>query len=220
MHQAALTKSRHLMLVTGVPGAGKTLVGLRTVHSKYLDDLAVPRSDGKPTTTRRSFSAATDRSSEVLQYELSGSGGGGRDVCVRGVKEYVKRYSSRRDSVPPEHVLVFDEAQRAFDADMMASKHGARAATFQPEQFVEFADRVPEWCVVVGLIGSGQEIHVGEEGGVGQWGRLAVESSSRSAEWTVHAPPGLAKFFSGGAIPFETRSSLSLRRRAELPHRI
>ena len=49
IHQAAATRSRHLILLTGVPGAGKTLVGLRTVHAHYLDDLAIPRGDGKPT---------------------------------------------------------------------------------------------------------------------------------------------------------------------------
>jgi putative protein kinase ArgK-like GTPase of G3E family len=41
VHEAARTKTRHLILVTGVPGAGKTLVGLQTVHAHYLDDLAV-----------------------------------------------------------------------------------------------------------------------------------------------------------------------------------
>ena len=34
-------------------------------------------------------------------------------TLVRGVKDYVKRYS-KGNSVPPEHVLVFDEAQRAY----------------------------------------------------------------------------------------------------------
>ena len=49
VHEAAATKTRRLVLVTGVPGAGKTLVGLRAVHADYLKDLAVDRADGKPT---------------------------------------------------------------------------------------------------------------------------------------------------------------------------
>jgi hypothetical protein len=48
----------------------------------------------------------------------------------------------------------------------------------------------------VGLIGTGQEIHVGEEGGLVQW-RRAIERSRRSSEWTVHAPPNLANIFEG-----------------------
>ncbi|HEX6631022.1 MAG TPA: DNA/RNA helicase domain-containing protein [Gemmatimonadaceae bacterium] len=207
IHQAALTKSRHLILVTGVPGAGKTLVGLRTVHARYLDDLAVPRADGRPTAPAV-FLSGNGPLVEVLQYELSGGGGGGK-AFVRGVKDYVRRYSSRPEAVPPEHVLVFDEAQRAFDARMMAMKHGAGASKSEPEQFIEFADRIPEWCVVVGLIGSGQEIHVGEEGGIGQW-RTAVEGSPRSGEWTVHAPPNLAPSFTGSRIPLERRPTLNL----------
>lgn len=207
VHQAALTRSRHLILVTGLPGAGKTLVGLRTVHARYLDDLIVPRADGKPTTPA-AFLSGNGPLVEVLQYELAGAGGGGK-AFVRGVKDYVTRYSSRPEAVPPEHVLVFDEAQRAFDAQMMAMKHGARASRSEPEQFVEFADRIPEWGVVVGLIGSGQEIHVGEEGGIGQW-RAAVEGSGRSSEWTVHAPPGLASHFAGSRVPLELRPSLNL----------
>ncbi len=49
IHEAARTRTRHLILLTGVPGAGKTLVGLQVVHAHFLDDLAVPRKNGKPT---------------------------------------------------------------------------------------------------------------------------------------------------------------------------
>jgi hypothetical protein len=58
---------------------------------------------------------------EVLQYELRTEADGGQ-TFVRGVKDYVKYYSTR-NRVPPEHVLVYDEAQRAYDAAMVASKH-------------------------------------------------------------------------------------------------
>ena len=207
VHQAALTRSRHLVLVTGVPGAGKTLVGLRTVHARYLDDLAVPRAGARPTAPAV-FLSGNGPLVEVLQYALRGAGGGGK-AFVRGVKDYVTRYASRPGAVPPEHVLVFDEAQRAFDAGMMAAKHGGRAPGSEPEQFVAFADRIPEWCVVVGLIGTGQEIHVGEEGGVAQW-RDAVERSTGAGEWTVHAPPALAAALPPGRVPVLVEPALDL----------
>ena len=38
-HEAARTQTRHLVLVAGVPGSGKTLVGLSAVHNPSLDDL-------------------------------------------------------------------------------------------------------------------------------------------------------------------------------------
>ena len=211
IHHAAATKTRHLVLVTGVPGSGKTLVGLRTVHAHYLDDLAVPRPGGKPTAPAV-FLSGNGPLVEVLQYELRSAGGGGK-AFVRGVKDYVKTYSSRPDLVPPEHVLVFDEAQRAFDAEMVAAKHPGRngweAQKSEPEHFVEFAGRIPEWCVVVGLIGGGQEIHVGEEAGLVQW-RWAVERSPRSSEWTIHTPLAVAETFEGSSATVDLQPSLNL----------
>jgi hypothetical protein len=205
VHQAALTRSRHLILLTGVPGAGKTLVGLQTVHAKYLDDLAVDRGRGKPTAPAV-FLSGNGPLVEVLQYEMRSVGDG--KTFVRGVKDYVKRYT-RGNAVPPEHVLVFDEAQRAFDIDKARETHKSDDVLSEPEEFIRFADRIPEWCVVVGLIGSGQEIHVGEEAGLGQW-RTAVEGSTRSAEWTIHGPSGVAGLFRGGRIPFESKPTLNL----------
>ena len=206
VHMAAATKSRHLILVTGVPGAGKTLVGLQTVHAKYLDDLSVERADGKPTAPAV-FLSGNGPLVEVLQYEMRSVGDG--KTFVRGVKDYVKRYSRKPNLVPPEHVLVFDEAQRAFDADKAKESQKNEEARSEPEEFIGFADRIPEWCVVVGLIGSGQEIHVGEEAGLGQWS-TAVENSTRSGEWTVHAPPAVAGLFRDGTVPFEPKSTLAL----------
>jgi hypothetical protein len=209
IHHAAATRSRHLVLLTGVPGAGKTLVGLRTVHAHYLDDLAVPRAGEKPTTPAV-FLSGNGPLVEVLQYELREAGGGGK-TFVRGVKDYVKTYSAARRRVPPEHVLVFDEAQRAFDAEMVRLKHegGSGANKSEPEHFIEFAERIPEWCVVIGLIGSGQEIHVGEEAGLGQW-RRAVEGAAEPTRWQVHAPLAVGDVFDGGAIEFDLQPSLNL----------
>ncbi|MBY0491750.1 MAG: DUF2075 domain-containing protein [Gemmatimonadaceae bacterium] len=207
IHLAAATKSRHLILLTGVPGAGKTLVGLQTVHARFLDDLAVDRGNAKPSAPAV-YLSGNGPLVEVLQYEMKSAGGDGK-TFVRGVKEYVKRYSSARSPIPPEHVLIFDEAQRAYDRDKMRASHKNDAARSEPEEFITFADRIPDWCVVVGLIGSGQEIHVGEEAGLAQW-RIAVEGSSKSNEWTIHAPPAVAGLFRSGTVEFELTPALNL----------
>lgn len=206
VHTAAATKSRHLVLVTGVPGAGKTLVGLQVVHARYLDDLAVPRAEG-PSTAPAVFLSGNGPLVDVLQYEMRLVGDG--RAFVRRVNDYVKRYSGKRSLVPPEHVLVFDEAQRAFDTDKMRDFHKSDSARSEPEEFIGFANRIPDWCVVVGLVGRGQEIHVGEEGGVGQW-RTAVEHSSRASEWTIHVPPTVETVFGGSTAPVEVRPALNL----------
>ncbi len=206
--EAARTRTRRLVLLTGLPGTGKTLVGLQLAHARFLDDLAIERADGKPTAPAV-YLSGNGPLVEVLQYELRGAGGGGK-AFVRDVKAYVATYSRRPDLVPPEHVLIFDEAQRAFDAEQVARKHaGGGDGRSEPEHFIEFAERVPEWCVVVGLIGTGQEIHVGEEGGLIQW-RHAVEQSERGTEWTVHAPPDVAEVFNGVAH-LEIHEALHLR---------
>lgn len=211
VHQAAHTKSRHLILLTGVPGAGKTLVGLRTVHARYLDDLAELR-DGERPSTPAAFLSGNDPLVQVLQYELRRAGGDGK-AFVRRVQDYVRRYSGRRSSIPPEHVLVFDEAQRAFDAAKMRQQHKNTETRSEPEEFIEFADRIPSWCVVVGLIGTGQEIHVGEEAGLVQW-RHAVEQSAKLAEWTIHCPTPLAPIFHASSV--EVRKSDHLNLTSEL----
>ena len=211
IHEAAATRSRRLILLTGVPGAGKTLVGLRTAHAHFLDDLAVARADGT-TPSPAVFLSGNGPLVEVLQYELRGGGGGGK-TFVRGVKDYVKRYSRRDDLVPNEHVLIFDEAQRAYDAEQVRAKHantqGFAGGKSEPEHFIEFAERIPEWCVVLGLIGGGQEIHIGEEAGLIQW-RHAIEGAKDQSAWTVHGPPGVAQTMDSEAYEFQAVPSLNL----------
>ncbi|MHB1327546.1 MAG: DNA/RNA helicase domain-containing protein, partial [Gemmatimonadales bacterium] len=205
IHTAAHTKSRHLILLSGAPGAGKTLVGLRTVHSHYLDDLAVERGGAKHIPAV--FLSGNQPLVNVLQYELRDAGGDGK-TFVRHVKEYIKRYSGKR-STPPEHVLVFDEAQRAHDEAQVEKTHDGKLQGSEPALFIEFADRIPDWCVVLGLIGSGQEIHVGEEAGLSQW-KTAVEGARNKAEWTIHAPPNLLDEIGVAAVPIESRPTLHL----------
>lgn len=195
-HDAARTRTRHLVLVTGRPGTGKTLVGLQLAHARFLDDLAVPRRGGSPAVPAV-YLSGNGPLVEVLQYELRAAGGGGK-AFVRDVKSFVERYRARPALVPGEHVIIFDEAQRAWDAAKVARVHGSDGDPgSEPDHLVEFAERIPEWCVVVGLIGGGQEIHDGEESGLAQW-REALSKVADGARWVVHAPGSVAGEFAGG----------------------
>jgi hypothetical protein len=209
VHEAAATRTRRLVLLTGVPGSGKTLVGLRIAHAHFLDDLAVPRPGGKPTAPAV-FLSGNGPLVEVLQYELREAGGCGR-TFVRDVKSYVRQYSRGRSRIPPEHVLVFDEAQRAWDRERVEEKHSHEGAQgkSEPEHFVEFSMRIPEWCVVVGLIGGGQEINVGEEAGLVQW-RHAVEGCGNPAAWAVHGPANVLAAFDGSEVARRVSPRLDL----------
>jgi hypothetical protein len=213
-HEAARTRTRHLILVTGVPGSGKTLVGMRAVHAHFLDDLAIPRASGKPAAAGL-FLSGNGPLVQVLQYVMRGAGGGGR-AFVRHIKDYLDAYVPKTEKVPPEHLLVFDEAQRAFTPDKVRELHKKWASDLvrsEPQHFVDICERMPEWSVLVGLIGSGQEIHLGEEGGLTQW-RRALESCGEPSRWTVHAPALIEETFLGSSLT--TRWNLALNLDTEL----
>lgn len=209
--EAAATKTRHLILLMGVPGSGKTLVGLRLVHADFLDRIAIDRGKGKYDAPAI-FLSGNGPLVEVLQYELRNAGGGGK-AFVRGVKEYVASYAKRPTAIPPQHVLVFDEAQRAWDAAYVKLKHQNSGESIdeksEPEHFIEFAERIPEWCVVVGLIGGGQEIHVGEEGGTEQW-PSAILNAKDPSRWIIHAPPEIVNTINGKKCRVEWHHELNL----------
>ena len=177
------------------------------------------RASGKPSAPAI-FLSGNGPLVQVLQYELRGAGGGGK-TFVRDVKNYVKQYLGDGKAIPPQHVIVYDEAQRAWDLDQVTAKHSLPFPKSEPEAFVDFGERIPEWCVLVGLIGSGQEIHVGEEAGLGQW-RVALEMAGNPSGWTVHAPQkALDAHFgldleTGASLPARTQASAALELTVEL----
>jgi hypothetical protein len=205
--EAAQTNTRHLVLLSGVPGSGKTLVGLQLVHAHWLDDLAVPRANGR-LASPAVYLSGNGPLIQVLQDALKDAGGGGR-TFVQAIKDYVRQHARLGAPVPPEHLIVFDEAQRAHDAERVAHVHGGPVGMSEPEHLIEFCDRIPSWCVLVGLIGDGQAIHVGEEGGVPLWCD-AVRQSKHATEWTVHAAPAFAETFRNLPGPTQWNPALSL----------
>lgn len=177
VEQARRDGERHLVLLTGAPGAGKTLVGLQFVHQ-----MVDAHEGGKSAV----FLSGNGPLVEVLQHALKSR------VFVQDVHRFVKQYGmNHRVRTPMEHVLVFDEAQRAWSRKQVMAKHGKDAS--EPDIFVQIAERLPGWAVVIGLIGEGQEIHVGEEAGIDQWNDALKQGQQ---PWRVHLPPNLTDRFS------------------------
>ena len=87
---------------------------------------------------------------KVLQNALKSS------VFVKDLHAYVRNYGIN-ERQPTEHVVVFDEAQRAWDAEFMFTKKGIDRS--EPDLLIGAAERLPEWSCFVGLVGEGQEIH-------------------------------------------------------------
>ncbi len=179
--------ARMLAFVTGVPGSGKTLVGLRLVYE---------RSGEHATAT---FLSGNGPLVAVLRDALKSR------VFVNDLHAFIKTYGLSDKKIPDQRVLVFDEAQRAWDRDYMMEKRGIRAS--EPELLVKAGERIPGWAALVGLVGDGQEIHSGEESGMAQW-RTAVLPPSATQQWHVHCPPRLAPEFAD--LPVETHEQLDL----------
>lgn len=187
---ASRAGERVICFVTGVPGAGKTLTGLDAVHDPRL------RAQDRPAGVFLSGNGPLVR---VIQEALASCGKhpskkeAKRTITtfVQNVHRFVQEYEKDPESSPPEHVIVVDEAQRAWSREKMAKKR--RGEFSEAEQLLEIMERVPDWAVVVALVGGGQEIHDGEAG-LGAWGD-ALNRIERKP-WKIFASP---ESLSGGA---------------------
>jgi hypothetical protein len=86
----------------------------------------------------------------------------------------------------------------------------------EPETLLDLAARLPDWGVVIGLVGEGQEIYLGEEAGLGQW----AEALSRApTQFRIHAPLHLAGAFEGHDVTVDPRLSLTMSLRTHRAER-
>jgi hypothetical protein len=199
--EASERGERLLAFVTGVPGAGKTLVGLRLVYERSGE------------AGRATFLSGNGPLVTVLQDALRSR------VFVRDLHAFIRTYGiNKTTEAPREHVLVFDEAQRAWDRDYHRTQRQMDAS--EPDLLVQIGERLPAWSALVGLVGDGQQIHSGEEAGLGQW-RDAARPPNATQLWKVHCPPRLASTFAD--LPVQTHEYLDLKvslrnRRAERLH--
>lgn len=177
-NSAVSEQKKVLALVTGVPGSGKTLVGLQFVYDRS--------SESKSNAV---FLSGNGPLVEVLQYTLKNR------VFVQDVHGFLKQYGGNSTKTPSERVWIYDEAQRAWDNERSKEKRGTGAVS-EPNDFLKLGDRTTGGVVVIGLIGEGQEIHLGEEAGIGQWNDAI---GSVSGEWEVACPPHLTTTFTHAA---------------------
>jgi len=173
-----LNSERALAFVSGVPGAGKTLVGLQFVYEESNQD------------SQAVFLSGNGPLVEVLRDALKSK------AFVSDLHAFIKSYGTT-SKIPKQHIIVFDEAQRAWDASNMMIKKGV--AYSEPELLVAIGERIPNWTALVGLIGHGQEIHTGEEAGISGWFE-AIESKHAVSDWKVYSPPRFSKSFPNHAI--------------------
>ncbi len=190
---------KSLAFVSGVPGAGKTLVGLRYVYERAQ------------TRANSIFLSGNGPLVEVLRDALKAK------TFVRDLHSFIKSYGVT-GKVPAQNIIVFDEAQRAWDAEHMKAKNDISLS--EPELLIKIGEKVPRWANLVGLIGHGQEINSGEEAGIRGWNE-ALNSQGNVSNWKVFTPSRFAKDFPGKDVTVVEALDLSksLRsRRAEDLH--
>jgi len=197
IEQSKLFKRKSICFVTGVPGAGKTLVGLN-IATMHMD-----KEDGHSSV----YLSGNGPLVAILQEALS------RDKIARekrlgkkitkieakqAVKTFIQNIHHYRDAyvvnpeAPYDHVAIFDEAQRAWNKEQtvkfMKNKKGKADFKYsEPEFLISCLDRHSEWAVVVCLVGGGQEINTGEAG-ISEWIN-AIKNMYQ--DWNVYISPNL-----------------------------
>lgn len=179
----SLQNRRHsICFVTGVPGSGKTLAGISAAQTKSEQVKAAYLSGNGPLVTVLREAVARDAASRH-----GGIGAARRyaETLIQNVHRFIDEYGIKNPThVPPEKVVVFDEAQRAWHAVRMSRKRRMSLPS-EPSLMLDIMGRHSEGCLVVALVGHGQEIHNGEAG-LSEWGR-AIQMSE--IEWNVYASP-------------------------------
>lgn len=209
INEARQNNSKVICFVTGVPGAGKTLVGLDIVHEKeefggsefntaYFSGNTPLINVLKEALARDHF----DRRKKLFELGQIKSrpkrADSDREVKpkIQNLHLFIK--AGIRSSKPPnERIVIFDEAQRCWDAKHFSNKakqnRNREKTPFiieeksEAELLFEFMNRHEGWAIIIALVGGGQEINTGE-GGIIEWGKVIQE---KYQNWEVHISPEL-----------------------------
>ncbi len=180
-------KKKCVCFVTGVPGAGKTLVGLDVVAkslNKGKDNLSVYLSGNGPLVEvlrealKRSVKEKMARESAEVKRETEAA------INTLIQSSYAFKKDNAKNSFPtPEKILIFDEAQRVWNEKKMTDKHekDPDLSVSEPYLLYRIMDRHDEWAVMICLVGLGQDIYDGEVG-INEWFRCGIDDFT---EWEM-----------------------------------
>ena len=187
-----INNEKAICFVTGVPGAGKTLVGL-DVATKQLSEekknKSVFLSGNGPLVAVLREALGRDK----VKRELENGNKVKKSEVMQSVKAFIQNVHHYRDAYladktePYDHIAIFDEAQRAWNKEQTATfmkvkKNQPDFVISEPEFLISCLDRHKDWAVIICLVGGGQEINKGEAG-ISEW----IESINRSyPHWKVY----------------------------------
>ncbi len=210
IYKAKSENRKCICFVTGVPGAGKTLVGLN-IAAKHLNKeertSTVFLSGNGPLVAILREALTRDK---VKREKLKGNKKVKKGEVFSQVKLMIQNVHHFRDEclkdmslAPFEHVTIFDEAQRAWNltqtSNFMKTRKGlSNFSSSEPEFLISCLDRHKDWAVVICLVGGGQEINTGEAG-ISEW----IESLNRSfPHWNIYISDKLndSEYAAGNAL--------------------
>lgn len=215
-----------ICFVTGVPGAGKTLAGLNIANERHrfeADEHAVFLSGNGPLVDVLQTALAKDRSERegISTAEAKKE----TEAFIQIIHKF--RDEALTTALPPiEKVVIFDEAQRAWDeanlTDFMKRKKGVEDFNqSEPEFLIRIMDRHEDWAVIVCLVGGGQEIYTGEAG-IKDWFRALQKNyknwhiylSEQMTDTEYIGSSSIGDILSGCRYSFETSLHLGVSLRS------
>ncbi|MEI2747329.1 MAG: DUF2075 domain-containing protein [Ferruginibacter sp.] len=194
---AKRNSKKTICFVTGVPGAGKTLVGLN-IAANHLDktkgNSSVFLSGNAPLVAILQEALTRDKQKRELEIGNRIT----KTTAKESVKAFIQIIHHYRDAylidskAPYDHVAIFDEAQRVWNKEqtvkfMRVKKGKLDFDESEPEFLISCLDRHKDWAVMICLVGGGQEINTGEAG-ISEW-LNAIHSKFKN--WEVAISPNL-----------------------------
>ncbi len=187
---------KSICFITGVPGAGKTLVGLNIAANNMNNDdsiRSVYLSGNGPLVAvlRESLSQnSLEKKKKELKRTLTKEEKG---LISSAVASFIQdAYNFRKERIlspgtePIENVIIFDEAQRCWSKDKLKDWVNRKMKKVidmsEPEYFIHSINEKKDWAVLICLVGLGQDIYDGEVG-VNEWFESAI---LKYPEWDVY----------------------------------
>ncbi|WP_129727952.1 DNA/RNA helicase domain-containing protein [Ectobacillus funiculus] len=196
----------NLILVSGDPGAGKTLLGLKIVRD-YINQFE--------TSSSALYLSGNGPLVDVLKFQIDEACNKGKEerktygeAYVNAVPHYLDpiiKYLQKTEEklgygdIKKEKILVFDEAQRAWGKEQMKYKYQLEFS--QPEVLLYYLlssiKKLKSSKTLICLVGDGQEIYRGEEDGINNWVSAIKSKSFKKRKIKIYAPTRYRKILEG-----------------------
>lgn len=219
LEAARAREERVVIFVTGVPGAGKTLCGLNIVFGEHRREGTAFLTGNAPLVAVLREALACDRAGISLalgpSHDPERRARAGRlrqarhetSQALQNVHRFLAD-NAHAAAPPAERVIIFDEAQRAWDEAQAGRDTQRRKSVLtmsEPAHALAIMGRHAGFSAIVALIGQGQEINTGEAG-LAEWGSVIATTPG----WRAVAAPRVlagrqaAQRLAPGATPWLT----------------